>query len=354
LPTEKSSWAQRTVSAFLDCSPSAGAPESRAGGSGQPRHMRYAIEVTRPGGACLSVTAFSRFAASFALAVLLPAVAAAQAPAPAERSPVLVELFTSEGCPHCPEADGFLEKLYSGQPIQGAEIIALEEHVDYWDRPAWVDHFSSPLFTARQKAYAEAMDIESLYTPQMVVDGLVEFVGNNEGRARATITALGHAPKATAQLIAMPAGKTPASGKIIASADLPAGHPDGEVFLVLAEDKLTSSVQGGSNAGETWAHSSVARRFQQVGEIPAGEQHFSLSFDPAPPEAGWKGQNLRLILIVQAKDDRQVLAIQSARLADLMPAAGGGASDASGAVPKTAPASSKPTGPGNGPANDPR
>jgi len=273
---------------------------------------------------------------------------------PAERMPVLVELFTSEGCPHCPEADALLEKLYSAQSVKGAEIVALEEHVDYWDRPTWTDHYASSLYTERQKGYADAMDLDSLYTPQMVVDGLVEFVGNNESRARTAISALGHAPKGSARLAvqasAAPQDKASPGVRITASADLPADHAAVEVFLVVAEEKLFSRVKGGSNAGESWPHSSVARIFQQVGEIPAGEKHFSRSMDVAFHGDGWHWQNLRLILIVQEKEERHVLALETARFADLMPEAPAGTShdESSGAPPdasKPAPVSSKPVGP---------
>jgi hypothetical protein len=281
-----------------------------------------------------------------------------EAPAakPADRSRVLVELFTSEGCPHCPEADALLERLYSSQAIEGAEIVALEEHVDYWDRPAWVDHFSSPVYTARQKLYADAMDLESLYTPQMVVDGLVGVVGNNEGRARATITALVHAPKATAQFFfktaGAPGGKAPPPAAITIQVDLPAGQEAAEVYLVVAEDKLFSRVEGGSNAGETWPHSSVARRIQLAGKIRAGETRFSGPFEFHPPERAWRWQNLRLVLFVQEEESRRVIAVTSARLADFLPeapgegqpAAGGVAPDASQGAPKAASDSSNPHG----------
>ena len=285
--------------------------------------------------------------------MLLPPGVRAQSPAApakaADRVPVLVELFTSEGCPHCPEADALLERLFTAQSVGGAEIVALEEHVDYWDRPAWTDHYASPAYTERQKNYADALELDSLYTPQMVIDGLMEFVGNSESRVRTAIATLGHAPKGVVQLKPQAPGaawqKSPMPLRIAASIDLPAGHAASEVYMVVAEDKLFSRVQGGSNAGESWPHSSVARSFHRVGAIAEGQQHFSGTIEVGLPGDDGKWQNLRVILFAQEKDDRHVVAIRSARLAEFVPGAADAGAEAPPAAPKVAPVSSKPAGP---------
>ena len=102
-----------------------------------------------------------------------------------ETTPVLVELFTSEGCSSCPPADTFLKSLDSDQSLPGIRFIVLEEHVDYWDDLGWRDPFSSHDLTLRQAAYTRRLNVAGPYTPEMVVDGAYEFTGSDRARAGA-------------------------------------------------------------------------------------------------------------------------------------------------------------------------
>src|SRR6202790_1583998 len=115
-------------------------------------------------------------------------------------TPVLVELFTSEGCSSWPPADALLMRLGRTQPVRNADVIVLEEHVDYWDSFGWKDPFSSEAATARQQDYGEAFGGSQVYTPQMIVDGRAEFVGSSDTDALRAIRAASQAPKPAIQL----------------------------------------------------------------------------------------------------------------------------------------------------------
>src|ERR1700716_561296 len=105
-----------------------------------------------------------------------------------ERVPVVLELFTSEGCSSCPPADALLARVAEQQPVGGADVIALEEHVDYWDHQGWVDPFSSAQWTQRQRDYALRFSDHGVYTPQLVVNGRSGFVGSRAAETYRAIT----------------------------------------------------------------------------------------------------------------------------------------------------------------------
>jgi len=106
---------------------------------------------------------------------------------PAARRVVVAELFTSEGCSSCPPADALLGHLRQDLAQQGIEVIPLGFHVDYWNSLGWKDRFSSADYSRRQEQYAQTLRVDGPYTPEMVVDGAVEFVGNDSGQAQRSI-----------------------------------------------------------------------------------------------------------------------------------------------------------------------
>src|SRR6266404_7069098 len=128
----------------------------------------------------------SNFAPIFVGVTTLDTPSSTQASNPAPK-PVVLELFTSEGCSSCPPADALLKKLDDAGSLDNVEIIAIEEHVDYWNRLGWTDPFSSPDWTERQQRYSQTLRRDGVYTPQLVVNGHDELVGSSERQVREAI-----------------------------------------------------------------------------------------------------------------------------------------------------------------------
>ncbi len=126
-----------------------------------------------------------------------------------KKVPVLVELFTSEGCSSCPPADRVLAQLEKERTTADAEIITLALHVDYWNYLGWKDEFSSSVYSQRQNGYAEKFNLDSIYTPQMVVDGQNQFVGSNLGTAQKAISEAAKSQKANIEISSVADLKNP-------------------------------------------------------------------------------------------------------------------------------------------------
>jgi len=234
------------------------------------------------------------------LLLLSPALSAPESVQPA-RTAVLVELFTSEGCSSCPPADTLLDKLDQLQPIAGVTVIPLEEHVDYWDRLGWRDPFSSAEVTARQQRYAGLLHVEGPYTPQMVIDGRREFVGNDSKQA---LGGLANAAKITKTPVSV-AVKEKSGDRISLAVQVNASGSAGDILLAIAETGLASDVARGENAGRNLKHSAVMRRLSAIGKLKAGE---AFSAEPVVKLAkDWKTENLRAVVFIQERESGRIL-----------------------------------------------
>jgi hypothetical protein len=200
------------------------------------------------------------------------------------RAPVLVELFTSEGCSSCPPADLLLQEL-------DPQTIVLSEHVDYWDRLGWRDPFSSHAFTERQQTYARRFRLDGAYTPQMVVDGAAQFVGSDSRRATEEIGRASRRQRVDPRLMRTPAG-------VHVEIDAATGAAD--VMLALADDAAVSQVAAGENQGRKLHHVAVVRSLRKIGTVKRGA---SFRSDFALP-AGATAQ--RIVVFLQESGQSQV------------------------------------------------
>ena len=222
-------------------------------------------------------------------------------------SPVLVELFTSEGCSSCPPADALLGKLDASQVIPGARAIVLSEHVDYWDHDGWKDAYSSAAFTERQVEYEHRFGVQGPYTPQMVIDGAAQLNGSEAfDVGRAIQTAAGHA-KVPVRI----SGITVTDGKTlrvhVAVEALPAEFKTrkADVLVALALDHVETHVGNGENKGRDIRHVAVAESISKVGTVEKGkpfERDVTVKM-----KAGSDPGNLRVVAFVQGGDEGEVV-----------------------------------------------
>jgi hypothetical protein len=232
---------------------------------------------------------------------------------PMPRTPVLVELFTSEGCSSCPPADRVLARLLEEQPVPGVEVIALGFHVDYWDRLGWRDSFSSSQYSDRQRAYARELGVSSIYTPQAVVDGTRDFIGSDWNAARRLLMDARSAIKTPVQVTAQPDAADNRRVMLRIEISRPEGSTaEGDVLLAVVEDGLTTDVRRGENANRRLTHAAVVRSLENVGTFSA-RAGFSatrtVSLDPS-----WNRTALKVVAFVQNSKSLHVDGVAACRI----------------------------------------
>ena len=216
-------------------------------------------------------------------------------------TPVVVELFSSEGCSTCPPADEYIATLDRVQPIDGVQVIALELHVDYWDRLGWTDPFGSHDFSERQAQYARVLPNHAVFTPEIVFDGNVLMVGGDEDVARAQMLEAAKDAKARVAIELTGHGKLS-----IAITDAPeAGGADVlEAWLAVTESHLESEVGAGQNMGRVLSHAPIVRQLRKLGVVENGAFRIETQVDIP---MSWKPSALRFVAFAQRAGSRKIV-----------------------------------------------
>jgi hypothetical protein len=218
------------------------------------------------------------------------------------RTPVLIELFTAEGCGACPPADELISAIDQLQPIPNADLIVLSEHVTYWDASS-KDRFATTALTNRQLGYSKLLKIEGVYTPQLIIDGQYECTGGNGPEAKRLILEALKQPKPLLELTAFRS-----NGKIKTNVSF-FGLAGATVLVAIAENQAETKVTKGENAGKTLKHTAVVRALHTIGTAEG------LRFDstvelPSPPIV----DNFRVVAFAQDSKTGRILAVAQSKL----------------------------------------
>ena len=223
-------------------------------------------------------------------------------------TPVLVELFTSEGCSSCPPADALLAKLDGAVVGSGQQVIAVEEHVTYWDELGWKDPFSLEFFSDRQNTYGENSGVDEIYTPQVVVNGSQAVLGSDSDAVLKAVESQGRPMPLAVKVLSYAPNGMSLSVVFSASGEVPRGGA--EVVAMLLDDRDSTQVEHGENAGRKLEHVSVARSVGKGMILRDGEQTLvKIPVSPAlraQPETG-----RRLVLVVQQPGQGRVIGLAS-------------------------------------------
>jgi hypothetical protein len=204
-----------------------------------------------------------------------PSPSSSSGPGPGSRpgsgdGPVVLELFTSQGCSSCPPADRLLDRLASAGVVGARSVAPLSFHVDYWNDLGWADPYSSSAWTDRQQQYARALHDDRVYTPELVVGGAAGMVGSDASAVTQAIQRADHPAR-------LPATGSWAAEAITVTATAPA---DADVWVAVWETSTTTKVTRGENSGETLSSIRVVRRLERV--AAAGQKaSTTVKLDPA-------------------------------------------------------------------------
>ena len=233
------------------------------------------------------------------LLLLLAILSTAITLAAQNSAPVVVELFTSEGCSSCPPADAVLVKLSQKSTLNGTPLILMGEHVDYWNYIGWTDRFSSKQFSERQGDYSHDFHLASVYTPQVVVDGRLQFVGGDLSEVSEKVGTAAKDPKP-----AQVALQWEANHQLHVSVQSVENLPHARILLVVTEDGLSTDVGAGENGGRTLHHAAVVRQLQEIGKLNKDKFDTSVAI---PGKADWNQARLKVAILVQDASNGRML-----------------------------------------------
>jgi hypothetical protein len=220
--------------------------------------------------------------------------------------PILLELFTSEGCSSCPPADAWLQRIDTSQPIPGAQAIVLSEHVDYWNHDGWKDPYSSSAFTERQSGYVHNLGLDAPYTPQVIVDGRSELKLNEPKQLSQVLLKVEESARVPISISALSfEGQGPAILRAHVAADGSSVKRNADIFAAVALDHAESQVLRGENSGRHLIHVAVVDELIRIGKLEKGKsfnQDLQINLKP-----GLDPQNVRLVVFVQQADYGYVL-----------------------------------------------